>query len=220
MLHQSTKFVQITSMSLLKRPYILLCCALIINGLHGCSLFPDKEKQYLQHTELDSLVLPDDLRQQRVDNTTAALSDPTLIGQQVTDSDNNDRPSSADIKSQIPVLVDLGNDPIHIRVFKQFDDAWREIGKTLTHMGLEVLDRDIDNKQFFIVYEKAAKPKDDSLWSYIAFWKDDGQHEEFDFRVKLVEEVNSTHVFVLNSESQPVSEGPGRTLLYELYQAL
>lgn len=183
----------------------------------GCSLFPDKEKQYLQHSELEPLELPPDL-QQKSENEQVAN------GGQVQQQQNQEEESGARTDSidtdQIPMLVDIRKEPIHIQLFEGFDSAWRTVGKTLTHMGLEVLDRDKDNGQFFVVYEKAAKPVDDSLWSFLTFWRDDSQHEEYDFRVKLLEDVDSTKILILDANDQPVTEGPGRNLLQQIYQAL
>lgn len=187
----------------------------------SCSLFPDKEKQYLQHSEFATLELPADL-QQSVENDQTEIQNAQSITDLPEQNPESVLPSDASDKDidQIPLLVDIGKEPIHIKIFNGFEESWSNVGKTLTHMGLEVLDRDKDNGQFFLVYEKVAKPVDDSLWSMLAFWQDDGQHEEFDFRVKLLPNVDTTKVIILDAEEQPITEGPGRDLLKKIYQAL
>ena len=185
-------------------------------AVNSCSLFPDKEQQYQQHSELEPLELPADLQENLEDQSPADLQD-----QQQQSTDDEASPQAAVIGSdQIPMLVDVSNEPLHILLFEDYEQALHTVGKTLTHMGLEVLDRDEDKGQFFVVYEKADKPVDDSLWSFLAFWRDDGQHEEYDFRVKLLEDVDATKILVLDSEDQPVTEGPGRELLQKIYQGL
>ena len=182
----------------------------------GCSLFPDKEQQYQQHSELDPLQLPADL-QENPERQQAA----DLQGQQQKNKDDESNTQSAVTESdQIPMLVDISKEPIHILIFEDYQQALHTVGKTLTHMGLEVLDRDEAKGQFVVVYEKAAKPVDDSLWSFLAFWRDDGQHEEYDFRVKLFDDVDATKILILDAADQPVNEGPGRALLQQIYQAL
>ncbi len=192
--------------------FVLLC---------SCSLFPDKEKQYLQHSELAALQLPPDL-QSRLETglSSAEQTEPDPQERNPGEDENASENTTEIDDDRIPLLVDIGKEPIHIEIFDNFEQSWRQVGKTLTHMGLEVLDRDEDNGQYFIVYEKDTKPADDSLWSFLAFWQDDGQHEEFDFRVKLLENDASTRVFILDADEQPVTEGPGRTLIHKIYQAL
>ncbi|HFD13061.1 MAG TPA: outer membrane protein assembly factor BamC [Crenotrichaceae bacterium] len=195
---------------------VLTGCLVIPLLMLSCSLFPDKETQYLQHTELDTLELPPDLQQ----TPETIQANVQQIQPEENSDDQTDINTTDTYKNEMPLLVDLIKEPIHIEIFDNFEHTWNRVGKTLTHMGLEVLDRDKNNGQYFVVYEKAPKPVDDSLWSFLAFWRDDGRHEEFDFRVKLLEDRGLTKILVLDADEQPVREGPGRTLLLDIYQAL
>ena len=188
--------------------------------LTSCSFFPDKEKQYLQSSELAPLQLPPDL-QKEVDLglSETAQHEVTKPEQQVLTSNNN-QDESKKYENRTPLLVDVVKQPIHIEFFNGYDKTWRTVGKVLAHMGLEVLDRDEENGQYYIVYEEDSEPAEESIWSFLAFWRDENQHEECDFRVKLFADENSTRVLILDSDEQPVVEGPGRTLLVNIYQAL
>ncbi len=188
--------------------------------LTSCSFFPDKEKQYLQSSELAPLQLPPDL-QKEVDSdlSDTAQNQVTKQDQQVT-TNNDSKDSSEENNNRIPMLVDVVKQPIHIEFFDGYNKTWRTVGKVLAHMGLEVLDRDEENGQYYIVYEEESKPVEESIWSFLAFWRDENQHEEYDFRVKLFADEASTRVLILDSDEQPVVEGPGRKLLANIYQAL
>jgi outer membrane protein assembly factor BamC len=185
--------------------------------LSSCSLFPDKEKQYLQSAELEHLELPPDLNQSLEDN--AESIDANLSSPGSSEADQNLNVAVAD-KNQLPILVDVAKEPLHIQIFEGFDEAWRTVGKTLAHMGLEVLDRDEANGQYFVVYEEASEPVKESFWTVLAFWRDENQHEEFDFRVKLLSNDDSTSVLILDASEQPVVSDPGRELLQSIYQSL
>ncbi len=187
--------------------------------LTSCSFFPDKEKQYLQSSELAPLQLPPNLQKNvESDLVGTAQNQVTKQDQQVTTS--NDREDSAEDKNRMPMLVDVVKQPIHIEFFDGYNKTWRTVGKVLAHMGLEVLDRDEENGQYYIVYEEDSEPVEESIWSFLAFWRDENQHEEYDFRVKLFADEASTRVLILDSDEQPVVEGPGRKLLAKIYQAL
>ena len=193
-------------------------CWLIL--LASCSFFPDKEKQYLQSSELAPLKLPSDLQEQaRSDLPDASQNPAAPQDQQVTTTDDSED-NADDNKNRTPMLVDIVEQPVHIEVFEGFDQTWRTVGKVLAHMGLEVLDRDKENGQYYIVYEEDSEPVEESMWSFLAFWRDQNQHEEYDFRVKLFAEEDSTRVMILDSDEQPVVDGPGRELLTDIYQAL
>ncbi len=199
-------------------------CVAWVLLLSNCSLFPDKEKQYLQNSELAPLELPSDLQQNlEAEVPDTALNQANELNQQVPEISTEDEDISYATETeedQIPMLVDMIDHPIHIQIFESLEQAWRTVGKTLAHMGLEVLDRDEDNGQYFVVYEVENKPVDDSLWSFIAFWRDDDQHEEYDFRVKLLPDGNTASVLILDADEQPVVDGPGRELLNKIYRAL
>ncbi len=193
-------------------------CWLIL--LVGCSFFPDKEKQYLQSSELAPLKLPSDLQEQARSDLSDTSQNPVAPqDQQVTTTDDSED-NADENKNRTPMLVDVVKQPVHIEVFEGFDRTWRTVGKVLAHMGLEVLDRDKENGKYYIVYEEDSELVEESMWSFLAFWRDQNQHEEYDFRVKLFAEEDSTRVMILDSDEQPVVDGPGRELLIDIYQDL
>ncbi|MEE9423796.1 MAG: outer membrane protein assembly factor BamC [Methylococcales bacterium] len=188
--------------------------------LSSCSFFPDKEKQYLQSSELAALQLPPDLQKEVDSNLSDTVqNNVTQQDQQVATSDDS-ADYSEENNNRMPMLVDVVKQPIHIEFFDGYDKTWRTVGKVLAHMGLEVLDRDEENGQYYIVYEEDSEPVEESIWSFLAFWRDENQHEEYDFRVKLFADEGTTRVLILDSDEQPVVEGPGRKLLAKIYQAL
>jgi uncharacterized lipoprotein len=187
--------------------------------LTSCSLFPDKETRYLQNSELSPLELPADLRQNPADASVPDAEQNRLSAE--TSKKNGNRPNVIlASQNETPLFVDIEKEPLHIEIFADFNQTWRTVGKTLAHMGLEVLDSDEDTGQYFVVYEEASKPVKESFWSFLTFWRDGSEHEEYDFRVKLLADHDSTKVFIMDAQGEPVVDGPGRELLQEIYKAL
>jgi uncharacterized lipoprotein len=197
-------------------------CTVWLILLASCSVFPDKEEQYKQNSELPPLELPADLKKEMESdfigpayNQVVQQDLPTETSKDSLDNTDNDTDNI-----QLPILVDIILEPVHIEFFDGYDQTWRTVGKVLAHMGLEVLDRDEDSGQYYVVYEEALEPVEDGLWSFLAFWRDENQFEEYDFRVKLIADENSTRVMIMDADEQPVVNGPGRKLLLDIYQAL
>ncbi len=197
-------------------------CIVWLMLLANCSVFPDKEERYKQHSELSTLKLPEDLREEMESDFIGPANN--QVAQQdlpaVTSNDSQDDVDNDTNNIQSPILVDIIIEPVHIEFFDGYDQTWRTVGKVLAHMGLEVLDRDEDSGQYYVVYEEVLEPVEDSFWSFLAFWRDENQFEEYDFRVKLIADENSTRVMIMDADEQPVVNGPGRKLLLDIYQAL
>jgi uncharacterized lipoprotein len=222
------------------RPLLLagLSCALAGCG-YIAGLFPDKQKQYRYSTELPPLEIPPDLTgstiEGRDDGDHAERSRQTR--ETVDDSappktDEREQPRKEvsraagrqPAKSAVPKtsLAQNQEDAPLIEVEAPFAETWNDVSRALGRLEVELTDQNRSDGVFYVYYGgDTPHPKDGET----SFWQDvkslfGAGEKAGEYRVKLEESGDYTHVFVLDAAGKAVTEGRGFELLKRLNDAL
>ena len=203
--------------------------------LSGCSTlqswFPDKEKDYQFTTELPPLVIPPDLMQKPVVPSRVTSVEPMTPPKSVAktiappvESAPVKRPALSEAETE------LSRDEIQISVTHENVTtlnlnvpsvrAWRIVGKALSRSGIEVINRNQDNGQIQVqlVEEKSESEKSFLGDTFSVF--DSFVSNEKSYVLQFHETNAKTAVTVLNTESQPITDGSDDKLLLILFDAI
>ena len=214
----------------------------LLFGLTACSfvadLFPDKQKQYRYSSELPPLEIPPDLSSSTIDEAQESKSSegdesrtngeaaPSGMEESETRTDTDsaaDKSEQPKAKASVPVatLAQSSDDVPLIEVEAPFAETWNDVSRAVGRLELEVSDQNQSEGTFFVYYGgDAKKPEDGGLWQSITSVFTGGGDKGLEFRIKLVDKGETTHVWVLNSEGKAVSEGKGVELLKRLHETL
>jgi outer membrane protein assembly factor BamC len=113
-----------------------------------------------------------------------------------------------------------------LEVFEPFDRAWRRVGLALDRVGFTVEDRDRQKGLYFVRYadpdaEMARKSAEKSMFSWLAFWREDGPKVKAEqYRVAVVGETDSSRVQVLDKNGAAESSPTSRRILTLLHEQL
>jgi outer membrane protein assembly factor BamC len=113
-----------------------------------------------------------------------------------------------------------------LEVFEPFDRAWRRVGLALDRVGFTVEDRDRQKGMYFVRYadpeaEMARKSAEKSMFSWLAFWREDGPAVKAEqYRVAVVGETETSRVQVLDKNGAAESSPTSRRILSLLHEQL
>jgi outer membrane protein assembly factor BamC len=113
-----------------------------------------------------------------------------------------------------------------LEVFEPFDRAWRRVGLALDRVGFTVEDRDRQKGLYFVRYadpdsEMARKSAEKSMFSWLAFWRDDSPKVKAEqYRVAVVAETENSRVQVLDKNGAAESSATSRRILTLLHEQL
>jgi outer membrane protein assembly factor BamC len=113
-----------------------------------------------------------------------------------------------------------------LEVFEPFDRAWRRVGLALDRVGFTVEDRDRQKGVYFVRYadpdaEMARKSAEKSLFSWLAFWREDEPKVKAEqYRVAVVGETDTSRVQVLDKSGAAESSPTSRRILTLLHEQL
>ncbi len=191
-------------------------CAFLTILVSACSSLPDKEKEYQLTSEIPPLILPDDISNKEA----KTFSNQDIgFGRSVELIENNE-----DVDREESILLDLGkysDGTALVRIGDVIQRSWRIVGKALSRHSIEITDRDELERIYFVQYDPDFKKiEDGSLWDEFLFIFGSDPANDKKFGVKLVESGDFTEIIVLDSEEEPVSEGPGLKLLHLLYKTI
>lgn len=208
---------------------------LLALGLSSCgfvaSLFPDKQKQYRYSSELPDLEIPPDIglpppgvaeRQEDAGaERTGARRDRDAEAPARPRQASKKRPSPKTAASSSTLAQGQGEAPL-IEVEEAFAEAWDDANRALGRLELEVVDQNRSDGIYYVYYGgDGKKPKSESgLWSDLkaVFSGDEAKAREY--RVKLVEKGDYTHIYVLDADNKAVTAGQGLELLQRLHEKL
>ncbi len=191
-------------------------CAFLTILVSACSSLPDKEKEYQLTSEIPPLILPDDISNK---DAKTFSNQENGFGRSVELIENNE-----DVDREESILLDLGeysDGTALVRIGDVIQRSWRIVGKALSRHSIEITDRDELERIYFVQYDPDFKKiEDGSLWDEFLFIFGSDPANDKKFGVKLVESGDFTEIIVLDSEEEPVSEGPGLKLLHLLYKTI
>jgi uncharacterized lipoprotein len=208
--------------------------ALLALGLSSCSyiasLFPDKQKQYRYSNELPDLEIPPDIglpppgaaerAEERGAERASARRDEGEETPRARPAPRK-RPAPKSAANNSTLAQGQGEAPL-IEVEEAFAEAWDDANRALGRLELEVVDQNRSDGLYYVYYGgDGKKPRQETgLWSDIksVFASDESKAREY--RVKLVEKGDFTHIYVLDSEGKAVVEGQGLELLQRLHEKL
>ena len=113
-----------------------------------------------------------------------------------------------------------------LEVSEPFDRAWRRVGLALDRVGFTVEDRDRQKGLYFVRYadpdaEMARKNAEKSMFSWLAFWREDGPKVKAEqYRVAVVGETENSRVQVLDKNGAAESSPTSRRILTLLHEQL
>jgi outer membrane protein assembly factor BamC len=113
-----------------------------------------------------------------------------------------------------------------LEVSEPFDRAWRRVGLALDRVGFTVEDRDRQKGMYFVRYadpesEMARKSAEKSMFSWLAFWRDDEPKVKAEqYRVAVVGEAESSRIQVLDKNGAAESTPTSRRILTLLHEQL
>ena len=113
-----------------------------------------------------------------------------------------------------------------LEVAEPFDRAWRRVGLALDRVGFTVEDRDRQKGVYFVRYadpeaEMARKSAEKSMFSWLAFWREDGPKVKAEqYRVAVVGGADSSRVQVLDKNGTAESSPTSRRILTLLEEQL
>jgi outer membrane protein assembly factor BamC len=113
-----------------------------------------------------------------------------------------------------------------LEVAEPFDRAWRRVGLALDRVGFTVEDRDRQKGVYFVRYadpeaEMARKSAEKSMFSWLAFWREDGPKVKPEqYRVAVVGEAGGSRVQVLDKNGAAESSPTSRRILTLLEEQL
>ena len=219
-------------------------------SLTACSMigdmFPDKQKQYRYSSELPDLEIPPDLSSPNSDSRDSDSASPvkhsqTASGKYSANKDAGDaggdaKSVKADSSSQKgkkhkPVkhndssvtLAQNTENAALIEIQEPYDEAWNDVGRSLGRLKIEITDQNRSDGVYYVYYGGVPPKKQGEETS---FWQDLGsvfgsnKDQAKEYRIKLEDKDNTTNVFILDQESQAISDGPGLELLKRLHKKL
>ncbi len=226
-----------------KLPSYVWCCALCWLGLllPGCSLFPDKEKDYKYSQEIPELSLPpevvaqrslvtdnkldaietekkqlkaNNLEQAKSDTANQAVKQPAELSESEDVSSSGTKNETPDENLQVRNQQRDGKIP-HLEINRDFDQSWRIVAKALGRAGLEIMDRNYSEAVFFIKYgDQPSDIKDGSIWDEVVFFFGGDPYEEETYHVQLSEQhTQQTFVIIADEDDEPLMEEEGIELL-------
>ncbi|HET9733815.1 MAG TPA: outer membrane protein assembly factor BamC [Burkholderiales bacterium] len=113
-----------------------------------------------------------------------------------------------------------------LEVLDPFDRAWRRVGLALDRVGFTVEDRDRQKGVYFVRYadpeaDMSRKSSEKSMFSWLAFWRDDGPKVKAEqYRVAVVGETETSRVQVLDKTGAAESSPTSRRILTLLHEQL
>ena len=185
--------------------------------------FPDKEKDYQLTKEISALTIPDDLSGNKSDPATPVQGDFFEDDKNeiafIDDEDNEFKFVNYDNQnSDLVDLVKYSDKSSRIQIQEPFVRSWRIVGKALTHLSIEITNRDVLNGIYFIQYDpEFEKVNDGSIWDEFTFIFGADPAKEKEYRVELVEKVGVTEVNVFSKDGDEEAEKKAATLLDLLY---
>lgn len=176
------------------------------------SYFPDKEKDYQFKTEIQELVIPEDLDHHSIQKT--PTRDAVMSAQ--APAAEEDRAELIHVER---IIYDGGAS--RLRIDQPLAKTWRIVGKALARKAVEIVSRNKPEGLFIVMYDpNERKVTDDSLWDEVLFMFGQFGGNEQEYRIKLAEYDDYTEVIVLDEKDKPLSEGPGLALLQLLHEAI
>ncbi|BBL58538.1 outer membrane protein assembly factor BamC [Methylomonas koyamae] len=192
-------------------------------GLPACSYikswFPDKERDYQFTNEIPELVIPDDLKHKTLATRPATTPAPVAaeaVASATTETsaakaeqaDTENRASvrsakAAETAEPAPAPRPAGTPGVSsLQIDQSAQQAWWLVGKALSRQKMEVVERNVDKRYFFVKYDpNAVKPEDGSFWDEINFLFGEDPSREQEYRISVNELDAQTAEVTVQDES-------------------
>lgn len=190
--------------------------------LTGCStldsIFPDRKKEYKETKTIPPLEIPPDLSTSSIENRLPIPGEEDFVtsggkdkGAQRLDVQKTETRAYSKLVSGADALP-------AIRINDSFPSAWRSTGKALANLRIEIGDRNRALGTYYIRYAKAVTEDEGGFFSSLAFWRDEVEPEEQEFRIFLKQAATVTELKVLNDQGEPATGEVARELLKKLQE--
>jgi outer membrane protein assembly factor BamC len=209
-------------------------------------MFPDKQKQYRYSSELPDLEIPPDLSSPNSDSKDSDATSPvkhsqTARGKYSADKNTGEADSEANSaksnstgqkgKKHKPVqhndssvtLAQNTENAALIEIQEPYDEAWNDVGRSLGRLKVEITDQNRSDGVYYVYYGGVPPKKpgeETSFWQDLGSVFSSNKDQAKEYRIKLEDRGNTTNVFILDQESQAISDGPGLELLKRLHKKL
>ena len=211
--------------------------------LSACSqvkeFFPDKERDYLNSSEIAPLSIPPDLVKGTTIDPNELIPAPVVIAeinepvaivvpeveatQQGQGSINDEVTTEPEPLPSLKTIQFLHphNAATRLQLNQSFQQSWRIVGKALSHNAIEVIDQDRSEGVYYVQYDpNEYEVKDGSIWDEVVFFFGTNERQEQEYRIWLGSVEDITEVLVLNNKDKPAIEGAGLQLLTQLYETI
>jgi outer membrane protein assembly factor BamC len=203
---------------------LIAVAALVFLNLPACgwlkSQLPDKEKDYYYSAEIPPLIIPEDLESSAIaqDNQTNTVG---TYGGASAGGIGADKVMVPTEIEQVK-LISFDGGATRLQIKESLNRGWRIVGKALTRQSVEIIDRNIDEGVYYVQYDPNARQYEDgSIWDEFVFFFGGDQSQEKEYRVRMTaKESQLTEVIITDEEDNPLSEGPGLSLLTSLYETI
>lgn len=180
--------------------------------------FPDKEKDYHYSEEIPELVLPPDIAKHSLDLQT---NPPLHQGEQLANTEVQEETLQPVTETDMVRMLVFDGGATRIQIDESFTKSWRRVGKALSHNSIEIIDRNSTIGTYFVLYDPNKQSYEDgSLWDEVKFFFNDDQNQEEEYHIRLAATDQLTEVLVTDAAEIPLSEGPGLSLLTQLYETI
>ena len=207
-------------------------------SLSACSYiagwFPDKQKQYRYSTELPDLEVPPDLTSPTGgEGVGRAAKAPSRVEKGAAREEEIEAPvrsrsgkkrSQAKTPATASTLARDSAEAPMIEIEESFAEAWNDVNRALGRLELEVADQNRSDGVYYVYYggdgKKPKEKEEPGLWNDIVSVFKSEQPNAREYRLKLEEKGDFTHIHVLNRDGEAVNEGQGVELLQRLHEKL
>lgn len=193
------------------------------------SWFPDKERDYQFTTEIPELVIPDDLKRKTLAAPPAAAvvpkaepvaaATPQPVPTKSEEAVAQARPPTESVRpaeTSVPAPRPAATANVSsLQIDQSAQQAWWLVGKALSRQKLEVVERNVDKRYFFVKYDpNAIKPDDGSFLDEINFLFGDDPSREQEYRISVNElDAQSAEVTVQDEAGTTLSNDVATSLL-------
>lgn len=212
----------------------LALAGVFVCGLPACSYvkswFPDKERDYQFTNEIPELVIPEDLKHKTLATRPAAAPvaaesvaavplETTAAKAENAVAETRTPPKTApaaETSSPAPASRPAGTSNVSsLQIDQSAQQAWWLVGKALSRQKLEVVERNVDKRYFFVKYDpNAIKPEDGSFLDEINFLFGDDPSREQEYRISVNElDAQSAEVTVQDEAGTTLSNDVATSLL-------
>lgn len=209
-----------------------ICVAISLIGCSGVKKhFPDKEKDYQFSSEIPPLAIPEDLKADQASQVEQVIIsapsdsntvDPIVVEPSVNvQAYNPESESSEVVISDHAEILSYTSGAIRLRISAPIERGWSLVSRAISRQSIEVLERNREENYFSVLYDPNEKPvQDGSLLDEFLFLIGTKYTDEKEYHIRLTPNGLVTEVMVTDQYDNPLSRGPGLSLLRSIAEKI